>query len=54
MADMQFKRVPIKFFPEDLAKAETMNDEEKTDFFIRLRKERRYVYVEVDDTSEDA
>lgn len=50
MSNMVFKPVRIEFYPEDLAKAETMEHEEKIDFFIRLRQENRY--VEVEDESE--
>ena len=46
MSTMRFRSVKIQFYPEDLAKAETMEHDEKMDFFIHLRQEGRYVEVE--------
>ena len=46
MSGMVFKAKKIQFYPEDLAKAETMSHDEKIDFFIRLRQENRYVEVD--------
>ena len=53
MSGMRFKQRKIAFYPEDLAKMETMTVEEQTDFVIQLRKAHRYVYVEADDAPED-
>ena len=41
-AGMIFHSTPIEFYPEDLAKAETMGHNEKIDFFCHLRKNHRY------------
>ncbi len=46
MSGMVFKAKKIQFYPEDLAKAETMSHDEKIDFFKRLRQENRYVEVD--------
>ena len=46
MSGVVFKAKKIQFYPEDLAKAETMDCDEKIDFFIRLRQENRYVEVD--------
>ena len=46
MSGMRFRPVTIAFYPEDLAKAETMEHDEKMDFFKWLRQEGRYVEVE--------
>lgn len=51
MSTMVFRWKKIEFYPEDLAKAETMDHEDKMDFFQRLRQENRY--VEVDDEPEN-
>ena len=47
MSSLTFRPVRIEFYPEDLAKAETMEHDEKMDFIIRLRQEGRY--IEIDD-----
>lgn len=51
MSGMRFRSVKIQFYPEDLAKMETMEHEEKMDYVRWLRQENRY--VEVDDESEE-
>lgn len=52
MSNMRFRAIKIQFYPEDLARAETMEYEEKIAFFQRLRQENRYVEVEDDSGSE--
>lgn len=47
MSGMRFRFVKIQFYPEDLAKMETMDHEEKMDYVRWLRQENRY--VEIDD-----
>ena len=51
MSGMVFRPKAIRFYPEDLAKMESMNHDEKMEFVIKLRQEGRY--VEVDDASTD-
>ena len=46
MAGMQFKWVPIKFYPEDEAKMATMNHEEKMAYLQWLKEEHRYVELD--------
>ena len=47
MSGMVFKWKKIQFYPDDLAKMETMGHKEKMDYVQWLRRENRY--VEVDD-----
>lgn len=42
-AGMVFHTIPLKFFDEDLKKAEGMSIDEKNEFFYKLKKEGRYV-----------
>ena len=42
-AGMIFHTIPLKFFDEDLKKAEGMSVDEKNKFFYKLKKEGRYV-----------
>lgn len=42
-AGMVFHTIPIKFFDEDLKKAESMRHDEKMEFFRYLRQNKRYV-----------
>lgn len=46
MSNMVFRVKQIRFYPEDLAKAETMEHDEKIAFFQWLRRENRYVELE--------
>lgn len=39
---MEFKCIPIEFYPEDMKKAEGMSRDEKIDFYQKLRQEHRY------------
>ena len=45
MSGMRFRPIKIQFYPEDLAKMETMEHKEKMDYLIWLRQENRYVEV---------
>lgn len=49
MSTMSFKVQKIRFYPEDLAKMETMSREEKMEFATKLRQEKRYIVVEDND-----
>ena len=46
MCGVKFTAQKIQFYPEDLKKAETMSKDEKIDFFIKLRRENRFVVVD--------
>lgn len=46
MNGMVFKWKKIQFYPDDLAKMETMGHKEKMDYVQWLRQENRYVEVE--------
>lgn len=52
-AGMVFHSVPLKFFDEDLKKAEGMSVDEKIEFFNKLKKEDRYVIVHQSPESAD-
>lgn len=41
-ANLVFHSIPIEFFPEDLARAESMTHEQKMEFFYKLKKEKKY------------
>lgn len=40
---LQFYRVPITFFPEDMEKMESMSLEEQVAFLSKLKEENRYI-----------
>ncbi len=44
---LQFKRVPIKFYPEDEEKMKGMDIEERIEFKRKLKAENRYIELEV-------
>lgn len=46
MSTMSFKVQKIRFYPEDLAKMESMSHKEKMEFVTKLRQENRYVVIE--------
>ena len=41
-ANMKFKAVKIKLFPEDQVKYDTMSSEERAVFMEKIREEHRY------------
>ena len=49
MCGVKFKNKKIAFYPEDIEKSKTMSDKEKINFFINLRRQKRYINLEKDD-----
>lgn len=43
---LQFKRVPIKFYPEDEEKMKGMDIKEQIAFMRKLKAENRYIRLE--------
>ena len=48
MGTVKVKKQKVQFYPEDLAKLETMSQDEQIDFAIKLRQEGRYIIINED------
>ncbi len=46
MATMKFEVKRIQFYPEDLAKMETMSHKEKLDYAKKLKQQHRYIELD--------